>query len=76
MGRIRIQEKSGLAYITEALREKGFKGTVETLENAISITMIKPGSTDQQIEHSLEIILDDMRLKLGKKKLREVLKDD
>lgn len=75
MGRIRIQEKSGLAYISEELRKKGFTGDVETLENAITVTLVKPGTPTEQIEHSLEIMLDDIRLRLGKSKLREVLRE-
>jgi len=42
----------------------------------MSFTVVKPGATMQQVEHSLEIQLDDVRLRLGKRKLREVLKED
>ena len=32
-------------------------------------TVVKPGATLEQLEHSLEIQLDDIRLRLGKSKL-------
>lgn len=77
MGTIRIY-KGGMTRLNKELIQAGFSpGTqAEYEKNAFSFTVIKPGTTLPQLEHSLEIQLDDIRLRLGKKKLREVMKDD
>jgi hypothetical protein len=48
----------------------------EIIKNAMSFTVIKPNTTLEQLEHSVEIQLDDIRLRLGKRKLREVLREE
>jgi len=76
MPKIRVDRKTGFAYIPKDIRDDGFVGDLDCQPNALTLTLIKPGTTPQQLEHSIEIILDDIRLKLGKSKLREVLKEN
>lgn len=70
--------KGGMTRLSKEIQESGFgPGTeAELLKNAFSFIVVKPGATLPQLEHSLEIQLDDIRLRLGKKKLREVLKEE
>lgn len=77
MAKIKIYS-GGMTRFNKEIIDAGFApGTVaEILKNAFSFTVVKPGATLNQIEHSLEIQLDDIRLRLGKSKLREVLKED
>ena len=76
MGKIRIYS-GGMTRFSKEIVESGFSpGTeAEIIKNAFSFTVVKPGATLEQLEHSLEIQLDDVRLRLGKSKLREVLRE-
>ena len=67
MGKIRIQRSSGLAYINEDLRRRGFVEDVETLENALTVTLIKPLSSVEDVAHSLSIVLEDYYLRMGRR---------
>ncbi len=62
---IRINPKSKLAYIPDDLTNEGFIGDVEALANAKTVTLFKPGTSLDEIEKSLEIILADVRLRKG-----------
>jgi len=77
MAKIRIYG-GGMTRFSKEIIEAGFApGTeAEIIKNAFSFTVVKPGATLSQLEHNLEIQLDDIRLRLGKRKLREVLRDD
>ena len=70
--------RGGLARVTREITESGFgPGTeADVIKNYMTFTVVKPGATLGQLEHSLEIQLDDVRLRLGKRKLREVLRED
>ena len=76
MSKIKIYGR-GMTRIPKHIQELGFtpNSAAEVISNAITFTVIKPGATPEQVEHSLEITLDDLRLKLGKKRLREVLRE-
>ncbi|MBA7562504.1 hypothetical protein ES708_04156 [subsurface metagenome] len=67
----------GMTRLNKEIVDSGFPpGTrAEIIKNAFSFTVVKPGATLEQLEHSLEIQLDDIRLRLGKSKLREVLRE-
>lgn len=64
MGNIRIDEKTGFAYIPKNMRDEGFKGDVDTIANALTITLIKPGVPLKQAIKSLEIVVKDLELRL------------
>lgn len=61
---IRINPKSGIAYISEDIRDEGFVGEVDTLPNAITLTLIRPGSKLSDVKKSLENVLRDIELRL------------
>jgi len=61
--RIRIDPKTGFAYIIKALREEGFVGDVVGLSTALTLTLIKPGTSLVDVERSLKILLQDIELR-------------
>ncbi|GAI43603.1 unnamed protein product [marine sediment metagenome] len=65
-GQIKINPKTGIAYFPDNIRQEGFEGTVELLANAKTVTLFLPGASLEEIEQSLQIILDDIRLRMGK----------
>lgn len=77
MPKIKIYS-GGMTRFSKEIMEAGFTpGTeAEILKNAFSFIVVKPGTTLEQLEHSIEIQLDDVRLRLGKSKLREVLREE
>ena len=64
--RIRINPKTQLAYIPDEIIREGFTDDVDAYANAITVTLVKPNSTLAEIEQSLQIVLRDIRLRMGK----------
>jgi hypothetical protein len=62
--KITINDKSGLAYISEKIRGEGYKGEVECLPNAITLTLIRPGSSLEDVKRSLRHALQDIDLRM------------
>ena len=50
-------------YMPTQLVKEGFKGDVDVYVNAVTITIVKPGTSLEDIEKSLKIILDDLALR-------------
>ena len=61
--KLKIDPDTGLAYFSKRLREEGFVGEVEGIANALTFTLIRPGTNLRDIEESLEIVLRDLRLR-------------
>jgi len=70
MGNIRIDKKTGFAYIPKDIREEGYEGDVETIANALTITMIKPGVSPESAIKSLEIVIQDLKLRAEHEKTK------
>lgn len=60
---ISISEKARTTYFPKDYRDEGFVGKVEGLPNALTITLIKPGTKLADVERSLQIILQDIALR-------------
>lgn len=60
---ISIGEKTGITYFPKELRKEGFVGRVEGLPNALTLTLIKPGASLTDVEKSLKILLQDIKLR-------------
>lgn len=60
---IRVDARTGVTYFPQQIRREGFVGKIEGLANALTLTLIKPGSKLADIERSIEIILADVRLR-------------
>ncbi len=61
---IRIDKKTGFAYIPKSLREEGYEGDVEVIPNALTVTIIKPGVPLEKVAKSLQIVLKDVQLRI------------
>jgi hypothetical protein len=61
---IRVDRRRGLTYIPKEIRREGFVGEIEGLPNALTFTLIKPGTKLADVERSLQIILQDIRLRM------------
>ena len=68
MGNIRIDKKTGFAYIPKDIRDEGYEGDVETIANALTFTLIKPGVPLESAVKSLRIVLRDLELRISHKK--------
>ena len=64
--RIRINPKTQLAYIPDEIIREGFVDDVDAYANAITVTLVKPNSSLEEVEQSLQIVLQDIRLRMGK----------
>ena len=64
MPKIRIDKKTGFAYIPKDVRGEGYEGDVETIANALTLTLIKPGTSTRSAIKSLEIVIKDLELRL------------
>lgn len=60
---IRVDPQTGQTYFPKVIRLAGFIGRIEGLPNALTFTLIKPGSTLADVESSLKIILQDIALR-------------
>ena len=61
-GKIKIGER-GTTYIPDELREDGYVGPIEYLSNARTVTLIKPETSLEDVEKSLKIVLQDIKLR-------------
>lgn len=62
--KISVQKESGMMYMPISLRKGGFTGEVDILANAATVTMVCPGVSLKQVKKSLEIMLDDIKLRM------------
>ena len=60
---ISIGERTGITYIPTELREEGYVRRVEGFPNALTLAHIKPGTNLADVEKSLHILLQDIRLR-------------
>jgi len=61
-GKIKIGVK-GTTYIPDELRDDGYVDWVEFLANAKTVTLIKPETSLEDVEKSLRIVLQDVKLR-------------
>ena len=67
--KIRINPKTQLAYIPDEIVQEGFTDDVDAYANAITVTLVKPNSSLEEVEQSLQIVLRDIRLRMGKREV-------
>ena len=60
---IRVDSRTGVTYFPKEIRKEGFVGEIEGLPNALTFTLIKPGTKLKDVERSLRIILEDIALR-------------
>jgi len=62
--RIRVDKRTGVNYFRKEIRQAGFVGEMEGLPNALTFTLIKPGTDLVNVAKSLRIVLRDIELRL------------
>jgi uncharacterized protein YheU (UPF0270 family) len=62
--KIRINPITCLGYIPKDLVDNGYTGDVDILINAVTATLIKPGTDLQSVKRSLEITIQDIDLRI------------
>ncbi|MHA1813647.1 MAG: hypothetical protein ACTSYX_09485 [Candidatus Thorarchaeota archaeon] len=63
--KIRINPKTKLAYIPESIIQEGFVEDVDAYGNAKTLTLVHPKASLEEVARSLEIVLQDVRLRMG-----------
>lgn len=62
--KISINSQTGISYIPKDLVSNGYVGEVEILINAVTATLIKPGTDLSSVKRSLEITIQDIELRM------------
>lgn len=57
--------KSGHAFFGKSVAESGYIGDVDTIANAVTITIVKPNTSLKSVKRSLEITLQDIELRIS-----------
>lgn len=60
---IRVDKKTGMTYFPKEIRQEGFIGKIDGLPNALTFTLIKPGTSLADVARSLNVILQDIKLR-------------
>lgn len=68
---IRVDKKTGMTYFPKEIRQEGFVGEIEGLPNALTFTLIKPGTSLADVARSLRIVLRDIELRREQEKFEE-----
>jgi len=56
--------KSGHAFFSKKVADDGYVGGVDTIANAVTITIIKPHASLKAVKRSLEITIQDIELRM------------
>lgn len=56
---------SGTAYLGRQAPEDGYIGEVDAFFNAFTITLVKPGTNLETLKRSLQIVLQDIELRMS-----------
>ena len=62
--KISINQQTGIVYIPKDLVSNGYHGDVDILINAVTATLIKPGTDLKSVIRSLEITIQDIELRM------------
>lgn len=62
--KIQIYE-GGTAYLGRQAAEDGYRGEVDAFFNAFTITLVKPHTSLETMKRSLEIVLQDIELRMS-----------
>jgi len=61
--KIKINPEARIAYIPKELIDQGFKGDLDGYANAVTLTLVNPETPLGDIERSLQIVLEDIKLR-------------
>ena len=60
--------KKGHAFFGSEVAEAGYVGDVDTIANAVTITVIKPNTVLEDVKRSLQITIQDIDLRIKQEK--------
>lgn len=63
-----INEKAKIMHVPTEVVEQGYKGEIDALMNARTITIIHPEASLEEVKRSLEIVLEDVKLRIDSEK--------
>ena len=66
--KITVNAEARIAYIPKELIDEGLKGELDAYANAVTLTLVSPETSLEDVERSLEIVLEDIRFR---KKMRD-----
>lgn len=66
--KITINPEARIAYIPKELIDQGLKGELDGYANAVTLTIVSPNTPLEEVERSLLIVLDDIRLRMSREK--------
>lgn len=61
--KIKVNPEARIAYIPKELIDQGLFGELDGYANAVTLTIVNPDTPLEDIERSLEIVLEDIRLR-------------
>ena len=64
------------AYIPNEIADEGFVGDLDAYASAKTVTLVHPLASLQEVERSLEIVLQDIRLRMGSDRPRRLERRD
>lgn len=64
--KVKVYER-GFAYLGKRAEDAGFKGEVERMFNFYTMTLIRPGATERDAIRSLEVMIEDLRMRADEK---------
>ena len=67
---IRINKEARVAYIPKELIDQGLHGEMDGYANAVTLTIVNPNTPLEEVERSLKIVLDDIRLRKDMRRRR------
>lgn len=72
---IKIFDK-GAAYLGKEANEQGYIGETDAFFNAVTITIIKPHTSLEDVKRSLEITIQDIDLRIKAEKSEDKRRND
>ena len=62
--KIKVNENTGVLYVPKDLLDDGFKGDMDAFYNSLTFTIIHPQANLESLRKSLQILIDDIDLRL------------
>jgi len=57
--------KTGMSFFRKSVVEEGYVGKLDMIANAVTLTIIKPNTSLIDVKRSLEITLQDVKLRMS-----------
>jgi len=61
---LRVNPKTHLVCVPSPMVEEGMVGDVESYANAVTLTLVSPGASLEDVKASLETVIKDVELRM------------